>query len=452
MHVVNEWLVRVGLDAKKDSGRGVLQDPMRNGVLLCALLTQKLKSTPFSYFKSPRTLTEMRENISKAFERLGEHVPPCYLTSSAEQSVLIGDRQIAYGILWHLWQASHALERATQSAESSSVGIHETRRAEAAELGGKLSARVQPSPLQLDIPAIALAGQGKLAIKDDNVTTYQVKLHDSFARRLAWSENDLTGDDDDDDDVFPVPTAPFSSPVYSDDVDIIPTKTHVMHQIGDDLLPTCSWRRDSVDSSSDSIGSSSFNQNIPSRVAIGELSAAVVTPIADCTDSVEIAEQNRGGDLGVSSTTIKPPAQTQPNAMLSPERVDEVLVWLKRLSLHLKNPSAFHDSNAKLTEFQSGVLLCCIIEKVELMRSIPGITRPTGKQPLSKASALHNITKALNILQQKKTMPLHLLRRATAIYAGNRDVILQLLLQIRKAYGHHLRTPRRPKQHLTSAA
>lgn len=131
------------------------------------------------------------------------------------------------------------------------------------------------------------------------------------------------------------------------------------------------------------------------------------------------------------------------------EPVEEILQWLKRLGVRLENISAFHDPNANLIEFQSGVLLCCIIEKVEFMRSIPGITRPSVNHPLSKASALHNITKALNILQQKKTMPLHLLRRANAIYTGNRDVILQLLGQIRKAYGHH---HRRPKQHLSSAA
>lgn len=36
------------------------------------------------------------------------------------------------------------------------------------------------------------------------------------------------------------------------------------------------------------------------------------------------------------------------------------------------------------------------------MRSIPGIARGTH---LAKANALHNITKALTILQQKKVLP-----------------------------------------------
>jgi hypothetical protein len=54
-----------------------------------------------------------------------------------------------------------------------------------------------------------------------------------------------------------------------------------------------------------------------------------------------------------------------------------------------------------LLEFQSGVLLCCIVEKVEYMRCIQGIDR---KPNVTKATALHNISKALEILQQKKVL------------------------------------------------
>ncbi|KAG7389063.1 hypothetical protein PHYPSEUDO_011332 [Phytophthora pseudosyringae] len=472
MHVVNEWLVDVGFDAKKVSGRGVLQDPMRNGVLLCALLMREMKSAPFSYFKNPRTLTEMRENISKAFESLGKHVPPCYVTTSAEQSVLIGDRQVAYGVLWHLWQASQTTfssGKAKEDVELPPSDCHDTRIAEEVELAGKLSAPVQPSPLLLDIPAVALAGQGKLAVRDDLVTSYQVKLHDTFVRRLAWSENDPNGNFDDD-DVFPVPKAPFSSPVYKDYFDPLSMKAHesgTSHSVVDDLLPI---RPDG----SGFAENSSYDRKIPPRIAIGELSgelviqehpsqseyreqsctAAVVTSIAD---PIELTEQGNDGnatEAGAPSPVKCFTSQAQLNASVAREPVEEILHWLKRLGVRLQNASAFHDATASLTEFQSGILLCCIVEKVELMRSLPGITRPTGKQPLSKASALHNITKALNLLQQKKTMPLHLLRRAIAIHAGNRDVILQLLVQIRKAYGHHHHHAprRRPKHPLSSAA
>ncbi|KAG1691977.1 hypothetical protein DVH05_025956 [Phytophthora capsici] len=402
IHAVDEWLINLGFDCKKVSGRGVLQDSMRNGVLLCAL-HQQVKGISLSYFKTPRTLMEMRENISKAFERLKDlKIPQCYLTSSAEQAVLMGDRNVIYGILWHLRQVSFA-------------NIPKPKRCDEENQLSMETAPFKASPFLLDIPAVSLAGKGKLVIKD-TLPPYQIELHDSFARRLAWSES-ISSDHDDDDDVFPVPKAPFCSPTYYEG-----------KQMGDNVLPIRAGTSGSTQISSLAYPS---DQKPPS-IALGELSASVV--------------KGQDNDSLQESPLIKL-SQVRGKALHEP--VEEILQWLKRLGIRLENISAFHDPNANLIEFQSGVLLCCIIEKVEFMRSIPGITRPSGKHPLSKASALHNITKALNILQQKKTMPLHLLRRANAIYTGNRDVILQLLGQIRKAYGHH---HRRPKQHLSSAA
>ncbi|KAL3670038.1 hypothetical protein V7S43_005408 [Phytophthora oleae] len=417
MNVVNKWLIDVGFDGKKVSGRGVLQDPMRNGVLLCAL-NQQVKDASFSYFKTPRTLMEMRENISKAFERLRDlKIPLCYLTSSAEQAVLTGDRQIIYGILWHLWQARGF------------TGLDESRMVQSVGLDRETVVPFKPSPLLLDIPAVALAGKGKFAMNDP----YQVELHDTFARRLAWSESTPISDHYDDDDVFPVPKAPFSSPTYDDGLK--------GKQVRAGVFPIRAG-------TSGSAQISNLAYQKPPSIALGELSVDVAALTEAYNDLVQL--QDRKNYDSVQEPSPVKVSQSRGKALQEP--VGEILEWLNRLGIRLKNTSAFHDSKSNLTEFQSGVLLCCIIEKVEFMRSIPGITRPSGKQPLSKASALHNITKALNILQQKKTMPLHLLRRANAIYTGNRDVILQLLGQIRKAYGHHHAPRRRPKQHISIAA
>ncbi|KAL4114078.1 hypothetical protein PRIC2_014758 [Phytophthora ramorum] len=436
IHVVNEWLTRVGFDMKKSSGRGVLQDPMRNGVLFCSLLTQVLQKRSFSYIKRPRTLSDMRENISTAFKKLGnfpqEQIPPCFLTSSAEQAVLIGDRQINYGILWHLWQASHRTH--VEGATTSPKGLDETR-AVGVQAAVVPSPPMTSSPFLLDIPAIVLAEQGKVK------ASFHVKLHDSFARRLEWSTNDPSGNLDDD-DVFPVPRAPFSSPVYTVAVDSVSApsqhETEEKYQDMDDILPAPSHNRNT-----DALSSPSHvSDNRAPRIEIEELSAY--------PDSAKSPTQ--ASDVsGMPSPAKKLETHGDQNFVPSQTSVEEILAWLKRLGIHLKKASTFHDSSAKLTEFQSGVLLCCIVEKVELMRSIPGITRPSGKNQLSKASALHNISKALAILQQKKTMPLHLLRRANAIYAGNREIILQLLLQIRKAYGHHHVPRRRSNQHSPAA-
>lgn len=75
------------------------------------------------------------------------------------------------------------------------------------------------------------------------------------------------------------------------------------------------------------------------------------------------------------------------------------------LLLRANGPTTDHeqDPSAALTEFQSGVLLCRIVEKAEYMRGIPGVVAiKTGS--ITRASALHNIKKALAILQHKKVL------------------------------------------------
>ena len=84
-------------------------------------------------------------------------------------------------------------------------------------------------------------------------------------------------------------------------------------------------------------------------------------------------------------------------------------------------------------EFRNGLLLSLIIEKVEHSRPITGLCHTPRN---SHASALHNISKLLRILQQKSNMPTQYLHSKEEIYSGHRTVILSLLSQIKKAYGY----------------
>lgn len=54
--------------------------------------------------------------------------------------------------------------------------------------------------------------------------------------------------------------------------------------------------------------------------------------------------------------------------------------------------------------------------------------------PISSASALHNIRKALEILKNKKSIPLYYIYAEEEIHKGNRDVIIPLLKSIKYAY------------------
>ncbi|KAJ4460560.1 hypothetical protein PAPYR_3192 [Paratrimastix pyriformis] len=68
---------------------------------------------------------------------------------------------------------------------------------------------------------------------------------------------------------------------------------------------------------------------------------------------------------------------------------------------------------------------------------IEGVT----KAPKSTASFLHNTRKALEVLRKKKNMPMQHLYSEEDIMRGNSIVILSLLEQMRRAYGHALPKP-----------
>eukprot|EP00002_Diphylleia_rotans_P008885 TRINITY_DN18864_c0_g1_i1.p1 TRINITY_DN18864_c0_g1~~TRINITY_DN18864_c0_g1_i1.p1 ORF type:complete len:876 (-),score=150.04 TRINITY_DN18864_c0_g1_i1:305-2542(-) len=81
-----------------------------------------------------------------------------------------------------------------------------------------------------------------------------------------------------------------------------------------------------------------------------------------------------------------------------------------------------------LDDFKDGVLLCRLLEKLELQDI------QYTKNPKSAASYLFNINKALEVLRKKRTMPLDYLWSAEEIRDGRAEIILPLLLQVKKVY------------------
>jgi hypothetical protein len=55
--------------------------------------------------------------------------------------------------------------------------------------------------------------------------------------------------------------------------------------------------------------------------------------------------------------------------------------------------------HGRLSDFTSGVVLCSIVEKLEHMRSMEGVCR---HDKIARATALHNIDKAFDVLRRKK--------------------------------------------------
>lgn len=108
---------------------------------------------------------------------------PCYLSPSTWEAVIMGDRQVTYGILWHLWQFAQEIENRNRKREHVSSPVvpdeilQESNQAKSKELmkrpilpkaeselttkksmqRKKLSSKM--CPILIDIPAAVLASE-----------------------------------------------------------------------------------------------------------------------------------------------------------------------------------------------------------------------------------------------------------------------------------------------------
>jgi hypothetical protein len=76
---------------------------------------------------------------------------------------------------------------------------------------------------------------------------------------------------------------------------------------------------------------------------------------------------------------------------------------------------------------------------VEELEHIRGGLKGVCRRPRTPAQRLNNIKRALSVLGDKKSMPVDHLWSEEAIREGDTSVIVPLLEQMRRAYGHHLK-------------
>eukprot|EP00743_Colponemidia_sp_Colp-15_P013000 GILK01014960.1.p1 GENE.GILK01014960.1~~GILK01014960.1.p1 ORF type:complete len:790 (+),score=123.52 GILK01014960.1:179-2371(+) len=157
------------------------------------------------------------------------------------------------------------------------------------------------------------------------------------------------------------------------------------------------------------------------------------TKIGQGEPNTNLPVRSNPSQKSVKQPTVPQSATTKHMHSDTPSKPYLLGRWLMSLGIKLSSPHALQESVVE--EFKDGILLCKVVEKVE-HRYIEGIT----KNPKAPASFLHNIKKALDILREKKTMPMTYLWSDHDIREGNQDVIVNLLDDIRKTYGYSLDT------------
>ncbi|TMW60015.1 hypothetical protein Poli38472_000057 [Pythium oligandrum] len=429
------WLKLLGVSLSPTSS-SIFDDPLRNGSVLCELLQRAFKGLHHSLELRypPKTLGDMRHNISCSLQGIshleGLHIPANYLGSQAVEATVMGDKQSIFAVLWHLWQywedlqrrgikdkteesaANNDVENTPPVVNSQEEKTHLTRSVEAPK-------RAKPAAMEaflMDVSASKLA-------EEETYSSWDCRNDTNSRLDIPWGGQEWSND------LFPSPRHSFESPSgamtmedISRQADIVPIAREVPQM-------------EHIDHSRNQ--ETSISQPEPAR---SETSAKEID-----SDPGLVARTTSPRPLEDKPAVLSIPKvenirtirrETSKAIEVSQEDIEGILCWFKLIGIRLKQPEDFQNQTARLAEFQSGVVLCDIVEKVEHLRRIDGVSRA---EKSVKANALHNIEKALSILQKKKTMPLHLIRLKRSVYDGDRYVILSLLLQIRKAYGYHLK-------------
>lgn len=104
--MVEEWLCALNFDYLLgfETATGI-EDPFKNGVLLCELVSL-LEKVGFRYQAAPRTTREVRDNYEKALEVLREKRPGVpYGLLLAGEKLASGDLSLMWALLWNLMNA-----------------------------------------------------------------------------------------------------------------------------------------------------------------------------------------------------------------------------------------------------------------------------------------------------------------------------------------------------------
>eukprot|EP01029_Cantina_marsupialis_P015045 TRINITY_DN3298_c0_g2_i2.p1 TRINITY_DN3298_c0_g2~~TRINITY_DN3298_c0_g2_i2.p1 ORF type:complete len:106 (+),score=22.92 TRINITY_DN3298_c0_g2_i2:149-466(+) len=103
---------------------------------------------------------------------------------------------------------------------------------------------------------------------------------------------------------------------------------------------------------------------------------------------------------------------------------------MRQNGVRIRKEQAFISGN--MEEFQNGTNLGQLLISLNGLR-VDGI-RGLNLHPKNSAQAMNNIRECMKLLRKKKTMPLELLSMEKRIVSGDCEVILKLLMQMRKAY------------------
>lgn len=112
--------------------------------------------------------------------------------------------------------------------------------------------------------------------------------------------------------------------------------------------------------------------------------------------------------------------------------------WLTGLGILIRNRADLEIGAESMLEFSDGVHFCNLVEVCENMRGNRQPLLGVERFPKTNAAMLSNFARVLERLRDNPNMPLGLLYSEARLRLGEGKATRRLLLQIRRAYGHHI--------------
>ncbi|OQR93998.1 hypothetical protein THRCLA_08283, partial [Thraustotheca clavata] len=481
VNCVREWIRYLGIGDSKAINLGLLEDPYRNGTHLCHVLNRFVsQDREIHYHHHPKSLYQAKSNIQAAFYCIYKHrisLPPIYRLLANGHGLLKGHYHAVWGFWWHIYQAlqvpstiENINSKVSDVLEKQKILVIEWIRAQGYLHGIKqtnhptfdnlksyfengsllLYIAAKVTNHDIDIKPTSSNCPKSVALFNIQQALDLLRTISDMPQRYLWSEDKIYSGDasvllgllSDLQETLkkaqPARVLPIEKQflIKSDDSrepeHLIPIREEEDEYVPCEYQPRMEcfythsslsssrqWREIDIDTTQDlHPRPSNFEEEI-----FEEESYRKIIPIPHTPPSQTLLHKVPLGKLD------KPILPKRPVFEAQKIDTEPLISWLQHLQI--KQLPNLEDRVLKC--FSNGLLLVAIVEKIEHIRTLEGVCH----QPNKKAQALHNIKKALDILRLKKTMPLTLLRKDREIYHGDRDIILMLLDQIRKAYGYH---------------
>ena len=462
--ILQDWLISLKLGHFLGfENKNYLSDPLRNGVLLCELVSILEKCRIPNIDKSPESVQSVRENIEKALCLLRDRNPslPLSLLRQGER-LSQGSTKLLWNLLWTLRTAypsakQEIVEAPEPKSELPYKGVN-LKRLEMSvvswiySLGvsgrgtcpqdltdimgeirsGGLLCDLVAKVLPCTIPGVTRSPKSdSVALANIKKALEPLRKNSRMSQMFVWKEKEIA----------------------AGDVGAILGLLEDLHRYSDGL--TARKRGSDYHRDGPYLGRQYVSKSYSSLSSRAEVAKAMelarkqasIPPPSPVTHSIPLESPLNRFRLNRQDqfAPLQPPSRSKsPNFRLQtdPEASsdlteDRFRQWMDSIGVVIPSHLHFNDPET----FRNGVILCQILESLRNERIKGFVSRPK-----TTAAALNNVKKCLEVMRTVASFPGKLLFVEEEVVRGNLEVIHRLLKEIYRCFQSTIQTAMRVKE------